>query len=204
MARQAAQARLLHFVAALRVTRHPPRWTGNCGRKQASGQELTDIDYHRSSPDRRVAGPSGSTGRLSGGQRRGVHIRAATPWPARSSTPGSRDDRSTTRAFAAYLGHLHEAAREPATAAMVVAAVERAARDAGTAVSIGPLTRPRRGLDLPPNTPPASGGVIPWMPFLNRRRRPPRRTGRDAEGHRGPHCEHRLRLVAVASRRIAQ
>ena len=187
MARQAAQARLLHFVAALRVTRHPPRWTGNCGRKQASGQELTDIDYHRSSPDRRVAGPSGSTGRLSGGQRRGVHIRAATPWPARSSTPGSRDDRSTTRAFAAYLGHLHEAAR-----------------DAGTAVSIGPLTRPRRGLDLPPNTPPASGGVIPWMPFLNRRRRPPRRTGRDAEGHRGPHCEHRLRLVAVASRRIAQ
>ena len=43
--------------------------------------------------------------------------------------------------LAAYLGHLHEAGREPATAAMVVAAVKRSARDAGTAVPIGPLTR---------------------------------------------------------------
>ena len=43
--------------------------------------------------------------------------------------------------LAAYLGHLHEAGRAPATAAMVVATVKRSARDAGTAVPIGPLTR---------------------------------------------------------------
>ena len=41
--------------------------------------------------------------------------------------------------LAAYLGHLHDAGRSPATAAMVVAAVKRAARDAGTAVPIGRL-----------------------------------------------------------------
>ena len=43
--------------------------------------------------------------------------------------------------LAAYLGHLHEAGRAPATAAMVVATVKRSARDASTAVPIGPLTR---------------------------------------------------------------
>ena len=43
--------------------------------------------------------------------------------------------------LAAYLGHLHEAGRAPASAAMVVATVKRSARDAGTAVPIGPLTR---------------------------------------------------------------
>ena len=41
--------------------------------------------------------------------------------------------------LAAYLGHLHDAGRSPATAAMVVAAVKRAARDASTAVPIGRL-----------------------------------------------------------------
>ena len=60
----------------------PAAVDGLCGRKHASGQELTGIDYHRSSPDRRVAGPSGSNGRLSGGQRGGVHIRAAKPFCA--------------------------------------------------------------------------------------------------------------------------
>ena len=47
--------------------------------------------------------------------------------------------------LAAYLGHLHEAGRAPATAAMVVATVKRSARDARTAVPIGPL--PRRALE---------------------------------------------------------
>ena len=59
--------------------------------------------------------------------------------------------------LAAYLGHLHEAGRGPATAAMVVATVKRSARDVGTAVPIGPLTRHallRRG---PPGRP---GSVV--------------------------------------------
>ena len=43
--------------------------------------------------------------------------------------------------LAAYLGHLHEAGRAPASAAMVVATVKRSAREAGTAVPIGALTR---------------------------------------------------------------
>ena len=52
------------------------------------------------------------------------------------------DDRPLDDAsLSAYLGHLHEAGRAPATPAMVIAAVKRAARDAATAVPIGPLTR---------------------------------------------------------------
>ena len=57
-----------------------------------------------------------------------------TGWPA--DIVADRD-----ASLAAYLGHLHEAGRAPATAAMVVATVKRSARDASTAVPIGPLTR---------------------------------------------------------------
>ena len=45
------------------------------------------------------------------------------------------------RRLAAYLGTLHNAGRAPASAAMVVAAVRRAARDAGKNAPDGPLTR---------------------------------------------------------------
>ena len=43
--------------------------------------------------------------------------------------------------LAAYLGHLHETGRSAATAALVVAAVRRAARDVGEEPPDGPLTR---------------------------------------------------------------
>ena len=43
--------------------------------------------------------------------------------------------------LAAYLGYLHQAGRAPATAALAVAAVRRAARDAGEEPPAGPLTR---------------------------------------------------------------
>ena len=43
--------------------------------------------------------------------------------------------------LAAYLGHLHQAGRAAATAALAVAAVRRAARDAGENTQDGPLTR---------------------------------------------------------------
>ena len=43
--------------------------------------------------------------------------------------------------LAAYLGHLHQTRRAAATAALVVAAVRRAARDIGEEPPVGPLTR---------------------------------------------------------------
>ena len=43
--------------------------------------------------------------------------------------------------LAAYLGHLHQTGRAPSTGALVVAAVRRAARDAGEGPPTGPLTR---------------------------------------------------------------
>ena len=68
---------LLHCVSALRVTRRPPRWTGNCGRKHTSGQELTGIDHHRFHAERRVGGGCRAVPTDSGGQHGGVHIQAA-------------------------------------------------------------------------------------------------------------------------------
>ena len=72
-----------------------------------------------------------------------------SPMPSGPATPRPRrqlrawlDDRPLDDAnLAAYVGHLHQTGRSPATAAMAVAAVTRAASDAGEAVPVGPFTR---------------------------------------------------------------
>ena len=90
--------------------------------------------------------------------------------------------------LAAYLGHLHEAGRAPATAAMVVATVKRSARDASTAVPIGPLTRRalegfRRtdAADAPPRRGQARGLTADECATVLATCLRPRRTGRGLE-----------------------
>ena len=102
---------------------------------------------------RRTA-PRDSTGALSDAQRAaaeaaaGLIERAASANTRRTYATALRqltawlggrplDDRS----LAAYVGHLHQTARAPATAAMAVAAVKRTARDAREEPPAGPLTR---------------------------------------------------------------
>ena len=90
--------------------------------------------------------------------------------------------------LAAYLGHLHEAGRAPASAAMVVATVKRSARDAGTAGPIGPLTRRalegfRRtdAADAPPRRGQARGLTADECATVLATCLRPRRTGRGLE-----------------------
>ena len=96
----------------------------------------------------------GAAGALSATHRAGAE--AATELIARSASAHTRrvyasalgqlaawlaGRRLDDASLAAYLGYLHQAGRAPATAALAVAAVRRAARDAGEEPPAGPLTR---------------------------------------------------------------
>ena len=98
----------------------------------------------------------GAAGALSATHRASAAAAAAAELIARSASAHTRrvyasalgqlaawlDGRRLDDAsLAAYLGYLHQAGRAPATAALAVAAVRRAARDAGEEPPAGPLTR---------------------------------------------------------------
>ena len=99
------------------------------------------------------------------------------------------DDRPLDDAnLAAYVGHLHQTGRSPATAAMAVAAVTRAASDAGEAVPVGPFTRHaiegfRRTAagDAPPRRGQARGLTADECATVLATCLRPRRTGRGLE-----------------------
>ena len=107
----------------------------------------------------------------------GAGARTTTGRNERASSPHTRDAYATARGrleawlagrplddgnLAAYLDSLREAGRAPATAAIVLAAVRGAARDAGTRQPDGPLTRQaieslRRAAAAAPRRSPAHG-----------------------------------------------
>ena len=134
----------------IKLSRSNPQIMYWLGRVPAAGGPICTIKYPivRSMPPREAGDALADDQRSGVGATVGLIERATSPNTRRAYTMARRqldawldgrplDDSSIT----AYLGHLHEAGRAPATAAMVVAAVKRAARDAGTAAPIGPLTR---------------------------------------------------------------
>ena len=112
----------------------------------------------------------------------------ATPRPLRQLRAWLDDRPLDDANLAAYVGHLHQTGRSPATAAMAVAAVTRAASDAGEAVPVGPFTRHaiegfRRTAagDAPPRRGQARGLTADECATVLATCLRPRRTGRGLE-----------------------
>ena len=138
--------------AAASSTRRPPSAAA-----WSTGSLMTSDSSARPTPGR----PRG----LASGATVGLIARATLPNTRRAYAMARRqldawlDGRPLDSSVAAYLGHLREAGRAPATAAMVVAAVKHAARDAGTAAPIEPRLHRRRRLSSSP-----SGARSPTRP----------------------------------------